>query len=113
MATVKHLYTGHGDPNDNPELALTGDAVGNHLYQDLDSEDSVWMSYHWGGQHVGWRKLAFGDDFIIRTPSDVPHREGQFAASNTGELFISMANPNASWEPQWRSIGQLGDWYEG
>lgn len=112
MVAVKHLYAGYGNPNDNLDLELTGDAVGNHLYQDLDNEDSVWMSYHSGGQHVGWQKLSFEGDFDIRTLGAVPHREGQFALSNTDELFISMGNPSANWELQWRSIGQLGDWYQ-
>ena len=63
MTAVKHLYTGHGNPNDNPDLQLEGDAVGNHLYQDLDNSQSVWISTFSGydGQfyHEGWLRIAF------------------------------------------------------
>ncbi len=43
MANVQHIYSGEGNPNSNPALALTGDAVGVHLY--MNTEDgSVWIS---------------------------------------------------------------------
>lgn len=62
MAAVKHLYTGYGDPNSNPDLQLEGDAVGNHLYQDLDDSQAVWISTFSEGDgqfyHAGWTQIV-------------------------------------------------------
>lgn len=64
MAKIQHLYEGVGDPNENPELELTGEAVGNHLYSDLDNS-SVWMSLtKAGGEravHNRWIRIDQGD----------------------------------------------------
>lgn len=43
MSNVQHTYYGNGNPNDNPDLELTGDAVGLHHYQD-DDTGNIWMS---------------------------------------------------------------------
>ena len=53
MANVQHTYYGYGDPNDNPNLELTGDAVGLHHYLD-DETGAIWMSRGADGQHFDW-----------------------------------------------------------
>lgn len=53
MSDVQHTYYGHGDPNDNPDLALTGDAAGLHHYLDKET-GNIWMSRTIEGQHDDW-----------------------------------------------------------
>lgn len=64
MAKIQHLYTGFGNPNDNPELVLTGEAVGSHLYSDLENSSS-WMALSKAdGEsvvHNRWVRLNKGD----------------------------------------------------
>lgn len=62
MANIQHTYSGVGDPNNNPELQLTGDAIGLHFYLDTE-EGSLWFSAFYvsfGDKiHAGWQELAF------------------------------------------------------
>lgn len=101
MAAVKHLYMGHGDPNDNPDLELAGDAVGNHLYEDLDGTGSVWISrvYEDGGVtlHAGWeRLLAEADLPIVDATVNDPIFDGKmglYTDNGTRKLAIAMYDP--------------------
>ena len=118
MANVKHLYTGHGDPNDNPELELSGDAIGNHLYQDLDDHTQVWMSVFEedGGQfyHVGWQPLFKRVDMSLPdVETNYPDFEGQIGYKSSGDaLHIAMRNNGAGGGLMWRSMGTtLGAWF--
>ena len=116
MANIQHLYRGAGDPNDNPELELTGDAVGNHLYQDIENGKSVWISTTYEDQgnfyHEAWERLILEADLSIpRVDLNRPRIEGQMGYLQAdGSLFIAMKDPDEDlW---WRSTGiTLGDWY--
>lgn len=118
MANIQHLYRGVGDPNDNPDLDLTGDAVGNHLYQDSNSSQLVWISttYEEEGHvhHGGWQRMFIEADLSI-PPVELnqPRFEGQLGLSLAGgSLFIAMGDPDAGYTLRWRSTGiTMGDWY--
>lgn len=118
MAAVKHLYTGHGNPNDNPDLALTGDAVGNHLYQDLDNSQAVWISstYEDEGQiyHDEWQRMILAPNlFLSPVKNTQPDFEGEVGYAADGELFVAMHDPQEN-TVRWRSMGTtLGAWYGG
>ena len=118
MANIQHLYRGVGDPNDNPDLALTGDAVGNHLYQDSSDTQLVWISTTYEDQgnfyHEAWERLFLEADLSIpRVDLNPPGFEGQMGYSLAdGSLFIAMEDPDAGYTLRWRSTGiTLGDWY--
>lgn len=59
MSNVQHTYYGHGDPNNNPDLALTGDAIGLHHYLDKET-GAIWMSRTIGEDHDDW-VLIYGE----------------------------------------------------
>src|SRR5690554_3268066 len=117
MANIQHLYRGEGNPNDNPALELTGDAVGNHLYQDIDDSQLVWMSVLYVEEghayHIGWERLVLGSDLrMLLVEYDQPVIEGQMGLSVDEALFIAMWDGNSD-GLRWRSTGiTLGDWYE-
>lgn len=119
MANIQHLYRGAGDPHDNPDLELTGDAIGNHLYQDSNDSQSIWMSttYEEEGHvyHDGWvRMLTEADLALLPIESNQPRFEGQMGYSaDHGTLFIAMYDQSPPDYPlRWRSTGTvLGDWY--
>lgn len=118
MANVQHLYRGVGDPNDNPDLDLTGDAVGNHLYQDSNNAQLVWISTTYEGQggfyHEGWERLILETDLSIpQVEVNEPRFEGQIGLRLAdGSLFIAMKDPDSDFATRWRSTGiTLGDWY--
>lgn len=118
MAAVKHLYTGYGDPNDNPDLELTGDAVGNHLYQDLDDDQAVWIStfYEDLGQsyHNGWQRMILAPNLALREVEvNSPDFEGQIGHAANGEMFVAMYDSQEN-TVRWRSmVTNLGGWYQG
>lgn len=118
MANIQHLYRGVGDPHDNPGLELTGDAVGNHLYQDMSDGGSVWMSlcYEEEGQvhHGGWERMLRESDFNLgRVGQQEPQLEGQLGFSHAdGAMYVAMRDQDSDYALRWRSTGMvLGDWY--
>ena len=118
MANVQHLYRGVGDPNDNPDLELTGDAVGSHLYQDIENSQRVWISTSFEDQgnfyDEGWERLILeGDLSIVQVELNQPRFEGQMGFSLAdGSLFIAMRDPDAGYTLRWRSTGiTMGAWY--
>ncbi len=117
MANIQHLYRGVGNPNDNPALELTGDAVGNHLYQDSNDSQLVWMSVFYVEEghayHIGWERLVLGADLrMLQVEYDQPLLEGQMGLSVDEALFIAMKDPDSDFAPRWRSTGiTLGAWY--
>lgn len=116
MATVKHLYTGHGNPNDNPELELTGDAVGNHLYQDLNNGQAVWISttYEDEGQiyHYEWHRMILAANLdLYEVEYSNPSFAGETGYSSAGEMFVAMHDDADGGILKWRSMGtSLGGW---
>lgn len=119
MANIKHLYRGEGDPHDNPDLDLTGDAVGNHLYQDSNHSQSVWISLFYEEEghahHGGWGRMLLDSDLSMPPVEyNQPRFEGQMGfSSDDGTLFIAMIDQSPPDYPlRWRSTGMvLGDWY--
>ena len=124
MANIQHLYRGAGDPNDNPDLDLTGDAVGNHIYQDITDDLSVWISLFYEEEghvhHEGWVRMFRETDLNLgRVDVHQPRFEGQMGFSMgegslfaEGSLFIAMHDPDSDYALRWRSTGMvLGDWY--
>lgn len=118
MANIQHLYRGVGDPNNNPDLELNGDAVGNHLYQDIENSQSVWISTTYVEQgnlyHEGWERLILEPDLSIPpVEHNQPRFEGEIGYSQVDEsLFIAMHDPDSNFAPRWRATGiTLGDWY--
>lgn len=118
MANIQHLYRGVGDPNDNPNLELTGDAVGNHLYQDSNDAQLVWISTTREDQgnfyHVAWERLLIQADLgLMQVDVNLPRFEGQMGYSLVdGSLFIALEDPDAGFDLRWRATGgSLGDWY--
>lgn len=117
MANIQHLYRGVGNPNDNPDLHLTGDAVGNHLYQDSNNSQSVWISttYEEEGHvhHEGWERLILESNLSMpEVEENQPQFEGEMGYGDDGTLFIAMWDRHSG-DLRWRSTGiTLGDWYE-
>lgn len=118
MANIQHLYTGIGDPNDNPDLELTGDAVGTHLYQDSNDDLSVWISlfYEEEGQihHGGWERMLRESDFNLgRVGVQEPRLEGQLGFSyDDGAMYVAIHDESSGYALRWRSTGMvLGDLY--
>lgn len=117
MANIQHLYRGEGNPNDNPALVLTGDALGNHLYQD-NNNSQVWISttYEEEGQVYfdEWKRLIVENNlWVPQVEVNQPGFEGQMGYSYDDEtLFIAMPDPDSDFALRWRSTGiTLGDWY--
>lgn len=127
MANIQHLYRGMGDPNDNPSLELTGDAVGNHIYQDITGDLATWVSWFYEEEgrvhHGGWSRLTTEHDLanlladlntVLAVEVNQPRFIGQIGYSdNDGTLFIAMEDPDSGYTLKWRSMGtSLGDWYQ-
>lgn len=119
MANIQHLYRGVGDPNDNTYLELTGDAVGNHIYQDLDNSQSIWMSgvYEDAGvmHHAGWERLLIEADMSLpQVDLNEPRFEGQTGyGTGTDRIYIAMWKQDES-RLAWRETNViLGGWFVG
>lgn len=98
MAAVKHLYTGYGDPNENPDLMLEGDAAGNHLYQDLH-DNSMWIGICIGDGSERridkWNRLIAQEDLFNGSVSiySGPRALGQmgvFSEGGVDHVVIAM-----------------------
>lgn len=118
MANIRHLYRGAGNPNNNPDLELNGDAVGNHLYQDIENNQNIWIATTYVEQgnlyHAEWERLLLESDLSIpQVEYNQPRFEGQIGYSLVDEsLFIAMRNPGSNLALRWRATGiTLGDWY--
>lgn len=117
MARVKHLYTGHGNPNDNPDLQLEGDQVGNHLYQDLSKDNALWIAYTYEDEgqiyHDAWRRMVLAPNLKLKDVEiGPPDFEGQLGRTASNELFIGMYHFGEG-ASRWMSMGtSLGGWYQ-
>jgi len=118
MANIQHLYRGVGDPNDIPALDLTGDTVGNHLYQDSDNPQNIWISTVYEDQgnsyHEGWERMLIEANLsMVQVAVNQPQFEGQMGYNLAdGALFIAMHDPELIGVMRWRATGMaLGDWY--